>query len=149
MKIQPSEKSAASSILIDWGSISEAGAFCELCKPLGVTLNIAADGKLKASGNMKAAQFYVADIAARYRGAIIAHLLQLPAPDVDEAQDNKNIHAMFIALKATIDDYCAESHFDEAYRLRLHSAIKATPPALFMQTLCVFRMWLFELRNPS
>jgi hypothetical protein len=48
--------------LMDWNALTEAGAFCELCARLSVTLRVDPDGKLKATGNTQAIP-YVADIA--------------------------------------------------------------------------------------
>ncbi len=50
---------------------------------------------------------FIHALASRCRGAIIAHLLNLPASDVDNQQDNSNIVAIVQALDVAITEYCA------------------------------------------
>jgi hypothetical protein len=130
--------------LIDWNTLTEAGAFCKLCDRLGVTLRVDPDGTLKATGNTKAAHPYIADIAARYRGAIIAHLLGLPVPEVSDNQDNQNIMANCQALDETIAGYCAAVGHNIDHRDKLLSLRRRMAPVYLVQNLCAFRAWLYK-----
>ena len=132
--------------LMDWNALTEAGAFCELCDRMGVTLRVDPDGKLKATGNTLATP-YIADIAGRYRGAFIAHLLNLPAPDVTDEQDNANIRANCQALDVTIADYCAAAGHMLEHREKLLSVRRRMASYLLLQNICAFRAWLFEIEN--
>lgn len=131
--------------LMDWNALTEAGAFCELCDRMGVTLRVDPDGKLKATGNTLATP-YIADIAARYRGAFIAHLLNPPAPDVSVEQDNVNIITNVQALDVTIADYCAAVGHTVEHREKLLSLRRRMAPAYLVQNLCAFRAWLYEAK---
>ena len=130
---------------MDWNTLTEAGAFCELCDRMGVTLRVDPDGKLKATGNTLATP-YIADIAARYRGAFIAHLLNPPAPDVSVEQDNVNIITNVQALDVTIADYCAAVGHTVEHREKLLSLRRRMAPAYLVQNLCAFRAWLYEAK---
>ena len=115
----------------------------ELCRRIEVTMSVNQDGKLSATGNTKAAQMYLGDIAPRYRGAIIAHLLGLPAPDVTDDQDNTNILANAQALDVTIADYCAAAGHTIEHRDKLLSVRRRMAAYLLVQNLCAFRAWLY------
>ena len=134
------------SVVFDWNALTEPEAFVELCNRIGVTLRVGFDGTLKASGNTKAAQPYIADIAARYRGAFIAHLLNLPAPDVSVEQDNVNTITNVQALDVTIADYCAAVGHTVEHREKLLSVRRRMTPAYLVQNLCAFRAWLYEAK---
>jgi hypothetical protein len=129
--------------LMDWNALTEAGAFCELCARLSVTLRVDPDGKLKATGNTQAIP-YVADIAARYRGAIIAHLLGLPVPEELDNQDNQNIMANCQSLDVTIVEYCAAAGHTIEHRDKLLSLRRRMAPVYLVQNLCAFRAWLYK-----
>ena len=132
--------------LMDWNTLTEAGAFCELCDRLGVTLRVDTDGKLKATGNTLATS-YIADIASRYRGAIIAYLLGLPAPEVSDEQDNQYIEANCQALDVTITEYCAAAGRTIEHRDNLLSVRRNMAAYLLAQNLCAFRAWLYETKK--
>ncbi len=132
--------------LTDWNALTEVDAFCELCDRLGVTLRVDPDGKLKATGNTQATP-YIADIAARYRGAIIAHLLNLPAPDVADDQDNVNILSNVQALDVTIAEYCAAAGRTVEHRDKLLLVRRSMAAVYLVQNLCAFRVWLYEAKK--
>lgn len=137
--------------VVDWESMTEAGAFCLLCKRLDVVLRVDPDGTLKATGNTKAAQPYIADIAARYRGEIIAHLLGLPAPSIETPEEVQREGEGFIQMAQALDvvmtEYCTAAGHEQAYLDRLLQVRRRMAPYLLVQNLCAFRSWLFGLQR--
>lgn len=131
--------------VFDWNALTEPEAFVALCDRIGVSLRVDPDGTLKATGNTKVAQRYIADIAARYRGAIIAHLLKLPLPGISDKQDNENILANAQALDATITDYCAAAGHTPEHREKLLAVRRRMAAIYLVQNLCAFRAWLHEV----
>ncbi len=134
-------------MVVDWSAFIEAEAFCTMANRLGISLSVLPDGRLKAHGDTNTIQTYLADIAARYRGAIIAHLLNLPAPEVTDQQDSANILANAQALDVAITEYCATSGKTSEYRDRLLSVRRRMAPAYLFQNLCAFRTWLYAARQ--
>jgi hypothetical protein len=151
MSAKAMKPSTVAPILFDWNALTEAAAFVELSRRLGVTLTVKPDGGLSASGNTETVRLYLADIAARHRGRIIAYLLQLPPPmiETDEQvrQEQENILATAQALDVTIADYCRAARHPDEYRERLLEVRRRMAPALLVQNLCAFRWWLFEVRE--
>lgn len=133
--------------ILDWNALTEAGAVCELANRIGVTLHVTPDGNLKATGNAKAAKLYLADIAARYRGAIIAHLLHLTLPEISDEQDMVNIGANAQALDVAITEYCAAVGYTVEHRDKLLAIRRRMAPCYMLQNLCAFRAWLYEVQN--
>lgn len=134
-------------VLLDWNALTEAAAFVELSRRVGVELRVSADGKLSASGNPETVRRYLSDIAARYRGAIIAYLLGLPAPDMSPEQDLENILAMSQTLDVTIGEYFQAVERTEEERERIRDARRRMAAVYLVQNVCLFRVWLFELRR--
>ena len=132
--------------VLDWCALSEVQAIMELCNRMEITMRANPDGKLSATGNTKAAHEYLGDIAPRYRGAVNAHLLNLPAPDVAVEQDNVNIITNVQALDVTIADYCAAVGHTVEHREKLLSVRRRMTPAYLVQNLCAFRAWLYEAK---
>ncbi len=133
--------------LLDWNGLSEVQAILELCRRMDIILTVTPDGRLSATGNTKAAHEYLGDIAPRYRGAIIAHLLNLPAPDVTDEQDDVNILANVQALDITIAAYCLVVGYTPERRDRLLSVRRSMAAAYLVQNLCAFRVWLCEAQG--
>lgn len=128
----------------DWGAMSEPEAIMELCNRLNIRLNAEPDNRLLARDNTGALQGFLRDITDRYRGAIIAHLLELPAPEISEAQDSQNIAANCQSIDVTIAEYCAAVGHTQEYRDRLLLIRREMAPAQLVQNLCAFRAWLYE-----
>ena len=147
MNAQHATKKKQAAPVLDWCALSEVQAIMELCNRIEVTMSVNPDGKLSATGNTKAAQMYLGDIAPRYRGAIIAHLLNLPAPDVTDEQDNTNILANVQALDVTIADYYAAAGHSTEHRDKLLSVRRSMAPCYMLQNLCAFRAWLHEVKK--
>ena len=143
----PLLKSKQAAPFIDWNTLDEMEAIVRLCERLGVSLRVDSDGNLKATGNTKAARLYLADIAARYRPAIIAHRLGLAAPKISDAEDDHNIIANAQALDAVIGEYTAAAGLPAEYRDGLLATRRKMPAALLVQNLCAFRCWLFEVKD--
>ncbi len=143
------KKEQAAQAVFDWNGLSEVQAIMELCNRMEITMSVNPDGKLSATGNTKAAHEYLGDIAPRYRGAVIAHLLALPAPDVSVDQDNVNILANVQALDATIAAYCAAAGRTIEHRDMLLSVRRRMAAYLLVQNLCAFRVWLYEAKKGS
>ena len=133
--------------VFDWNALAEPEAFIALCDRIGVKLRVDPDGTLKAGGNTKEAHHYIADIAARYRGAIIAHLLHLPLPEISEEQDRANILANAQALDATITEYCAAVGHTVEHREKLLTVRRSMAAYLLVQNLCAFRAWLYVAKG--
>lgn len=133
------------SMVFDWNGLSEAGAFLELSRRVGVTLSVTEDGKLTASGSREIVGRYLLDIATRYRGAIIARLLGLPPPDVLAEVERENVAAISKALDLCIDEFfCIYDPISGEDMGRILDAKKRMPVAYLVQNLCAFRTWLFE-----
>lgn len=151
MSAKAMKSTTSAHVLIDWNVMTEAEAFVELARRLGVNLAVKPDGGLSASGNTEIVRQYLADIAALYRGRIIAHLLHLPAPQIETEeecqQDRENILAMSQSLDVAIADYCRADGYPDEHRERLLSIRRRMAPALLVQNLCAFRWWLYELRK--
>lgn len=130
-----------------WNDMTEAEAIRELCKRCGVLLRVTPDGTLKASGNTKGAHGYFEDIAAMYRGTIIAHLRGQPVPEISDDEDRANLRQLVQALDKAIADYCEASGKTAAYLDELFNVRRRMCPALLLQNLCAFRAWLYEVRN--
>lgn len=133
--------------VFDWNALTEPEAFIALCDRIGVSLRVDPDGTLKATGNTKAAKPYIADIAARYRGAVIAHLLNLPLPEISDEQDRKNIGANYPALDITIAEYCAAVGHTVEHREKLLTVRRSMAAYLLVQNLCAFRAWLYVAKG--
>lgn len=133
--------------VINWCELSEVQAIIELCARLNIGLRVNDEGKLSATGNTGAAPKYLKDITSRYRGAVIAHLLNLPAPDVSDEQDSLNIAANCQALDVTITEYCAAAGRTAEYREKLLEARRRMAPASLVQNLCAFRAWLYAANS--
>lgn len=131
----------------DWNALTESESFIALCDSIGVSLRVDPDGTLRAGGNVKAAQPYIADIAARYRGAIIAHLLHLPLPEISDEQDRDNIGANVQALDVTIAEYCEVVEHTQEHRGKLLTVRRRMAPVYLVQNICAFRAWLYEVRR--
>lgn len=129
--------------VINWCELSEVQAIIELCTRLNIGLRVNDEGKLSATGNTGAIPKYLSDITDRYRGAVIAHLLDLPAPEVTDQQDSLNIAAIRQALDMTIAEYCAVTGQPQEYRDRLLLKRREMAPAQLVQDLCAFRAWLY------
>ena len=145
MNSQATTKKKQATPVWDWCALSEVQAIMELCRRIEVTMNVNPDGKLSATGNTKAAQIYLGDIAPRYRGAIIAHLLGLPAPDVTEEQDNQNMTANCQALDVTITKFCVAAGRTAEHRDKLLSVRRCMAAIYLVQNLCAFRAWMYEV----
>lgn len=143
MNIQPVTTKKPVMPVIDWCTLSEAQAIIELCTRLNIGLRVNDEGKLSATGNTGAAPKYLKDITSRYRGAVIAHLQNLPAPEVSDAQDSENIEAIRQALDATITEYCAAVGHPEEHRARILTLRRKMAPSILVQNLCAFRAWLY------
>ena len=133
--------------VFDWNALAEPEAFIALCDRVGVSLRVDPDGALKATGNTKAAQPYIADIAARYRGAIIAHLLHLPLPEISDEQDRANIGANAQALDVAITEYCAAAGHTVEHREKLLAVRWRMAPCYLLQNICAFRAWLYVAKG--
>jgi|GEM_PF-3525875 len=129
---------------IDFDTLSEAAACCELAQRLGVFLVVTPDGKLSAKGNADIIRRYLSDISAEYRGRIVAHKLGLPAPSEAAPEVTRT---MIAALDADISDYCTAYHFTSEERQRVQDARRRMPPALLVQNICAFRAWIFEAKG--
>ena len=129
----------------DWGAMSEPEAIMELCYRLNIRLNAEPDNKLLARGNTGALQGFLRDITDRYRGAVIAHLLELPAPEISDTLDSQNIAANCQALDVTIAEYCAAAGHTQEYRDRLLLIRRNMAPSQLVQNLCAFRAWLYAV----
>lgn len=133
--------------VIDWCTLSEAQAIIELCARLNIGLRVNEEGKLSATGNTGAVPKYLSDISSRYRGAVIAHLLDLPKPDISKTQDSENIEVIRKALDVTITEYCAAVRHPPEYRERLLAVRRSIAPAYLVQNLCAFRVWLYTVNT--
>jgi len=129
---------------IDWNALTVAQAFIELCNRIGVKLRVDPEGKLKATGYTKESQPYIADIVTRCRGSVIAHLLNLPLPDISAEEENANFRLNAQALDVTITEYCAAVGHTTEHREKLLSLRRHMAPIYIMQNLCAFRAWLYE-----
>lgn len=129
--------------VINWCELSEVQAIIELCTRLNIRLSITPDGRISAKGNTEAIPKYIKDITDRYRAAIIAHLQNLPAPEVTDQQDSLNIEAIRQALDVTITEYCAAAGHTAEYREKLLTLRRSIAPASLVQNLCAFRSWLY------
>ena len=92
---------------------------------------------------------YLGDIMPRYKGQVIARLLELPAPDVSDEQDRANILANTQALDVTITDYCASVRHSIEHRDKLLTVRRKMAPYLLVQNLCAFRAWLYEVKHET
>lgn len=144
MSMQPTTIKKPDTPFTDWDAMSEPEAILELCSRLNIRLSVKPDGGLLARGNTGALQRFLRDITDRYRGAIIAHLLELSAPEISEAQDSQNIAANCQALDVTIAEYCAAAGRPQEYRDRLLLIRRKMAPVQLVQNLCAFRAWLYE-----
>lgn len=144
MNIQSVTTNKPDMSVIDWCTLSEAQAIIELCTRLNIGLSVKPDGRLSAKGNTGAIPKYLSDITDRYRGAVIAYLLNLPAPDVPDEQDSLNIAANCQSLDVTIAEYCAAAGHTQEYRDRLLLIRREMAPAQLVQNLCAFRAWIYE-----
>jgi len=133
--------------VINWCGLSEVQAIIELCTQLNISLSVKPDGTLWATGNTGAAPKYLRDITDRYRGAVIARLQNLPAPDVSDEQDSLNIAANCRALDVTITEYCAAAGHSAEYREKLLNVRRSIAPASLVQNLCAFRAWLYAANS--
>lgn len=129
--------------VINWCGLSEVQAIIELCTRLNIRLSVTSDGRLSAQGNTGTTDKYFADIARRYRGIVIARLLDLPVPEVTDQQDSLNIAANCQALDATITEYCAAVGHPEEYLEKLLTLRRKMAPSVLVQNLCAFRAWLY------
>ena len=147
MNTKPATRKKQAAPVLDWCALTEVQAIMELCNRLDIILTVTPDGKLSATGNTKAAHDYLGDIAPRYRGATIAHLLDLPAPDGSMEQDNVNIIANAQALDVTLTDFCAAAGYTVEHCDKLLAVRRRMAPYLLLQNICAFRAWLFEIEN--
>lgn len=115
----------------------------KLCTRLNIRLSITPDGRILAKGNTEAIPKYIKDITDRYRAVIIAHLQNLPAPEVSDAQDSENIAAIRQALDMTIMEYCAAAGHTAEYCEKLLTLRRSMAPSVLVQNLCAFRAWLY------
>ncbi len=133
--------------VINWCGLSEVQAIIELCTRLNIRLSITPDGRISAKGNTEAIPKYIKDITDRYRAAIIAHLQNLPAPEVTDQQDSLNIAANCKSLDVTIKEYCAAAGHTAGYREKLLTMRRSIAPASLVQNLCAFRAWLYAANS--
>lgn len=143
MNIQPVTTKKADMQVIDWCALSEAKAIIELCTRLNIGLRVNDEGELLAKGNTGAIPKYLSDITDRYRGAVIAHLQSLPAPDIPDGQNSLNIEAIRQALDVTITEYCTAARHTVEHRERLLAVRRKIAPVYLVQNLCAFRAWLY------
>ena len=129
--------------VINWCGLSEVQAIMKLCTRLNIRLSITPDSRILAKGNTEAIPKYIKDITDRYRAVIIAHLQNLPAPEVTDQQDSLNIAANCQALDATITEYCAAVGYPEEHRERILTLRRKMAPSILVQNLCAFRVWLY------
>lgn len=147
MNIQPVTTKKPAMPVINWCELSEVQAIIELCTRLNIGLRVNDEGKLSATGNTGATPKYLRDITSRYRGAVIAHLLDLPAPEVTDQQDSLNIAANCQSLDVTITEYCAAVGHPEEYLEKLLTLRRKMAPSVLVQNLCAFRAWLYAANS--
>lgn len=141
------EKRITALVFVNWELMTRAEAFEELARRIGVTLRVSPEGKLVASGDREAAIAYLSDISSLYRGEIIAHLLELPAPAIDARREAEGFIRLAAALDAVMIEYCTAAGYEHSYLERLLQVRLRMAPAYLVQNLCAFRAWLFGLKR--